>query len=344
MRRLRTEAARSKQMIAAKRRSEILAATIYLSAALFMLLYLRLYFYWIRDSWAENLHEIVPLLGAAMLLVSSIRLFVARRFADLLALAGAILAWPYFRLAAFPPRYAPSPWLTFNLPGESSEVRSAFLISTFVILATSSMVAATAYSVLRLTPRTWSSGDLPLCDRAWPGFVVTFLFMVAWYLSAVTPYQIPILDIHQNLPYISMVHVEKHGLQLHETSLAFYRDGQFYLAQNERSLFQYSFRRTLATGVLTEDCFRLFNDLANSPPGLNGSDVSSYVPPKTWNADRWFVSIQGRAGRKPINKDVSVVPEQLLGLFQSAQKLPQEGVQQETARDVCLGFCYDATY
>jgi len=201
MRRLRTEAARSKQMIAAKRRSEILAATIYLSAALFMLLYLRLYFYWIRDSWAENLHEIVPLLGAAMLLVSSIRLFVARRFADLLALAGAILAWPYFRLAAFPPRYAPSPWLTFNLPGESSEVRSAFLISTFVILATSSMVAATAYSVLRLTPRTWSSGDLPLCDRAWPGFVVTFLFMVAWYLSAVTPYQIPILDIHQNLPW-----------------------------------------------------------------------------------------------------------------------------------------------
>jgi len=338
-----TEAACSKQMIAAKRRSEILAATIYLSAALFMLLYLRLYFYWIRDMWADNLQEIVPLLGAAMLLVSSIRVFMVRRFADVIALAGAILAWPYFRLAAFP-RYTFSPWLAFNLPGESSEIRSAFLVSTLVILTTSLMVAATAYSVLRLTPRTWSSGGLPLRDRAWPASVLTFLFTVVWYFSAVTPYQIPIFDIHQNLPYISMVHVEKHGLQLHETSLAIYRDGQFYLAQNERRLFQYSFRRTLATGVLTEDCFQLFHDLANSPPELNGSDVSSYVPPKTWNADRWFVFIQGKAGRKPIKKDVSVVPEQLLGLFQNAQKLPQERTRLETARDACLGFCYDPTY
>jgi hypothetical protein len=75
------------------------------------------------------------------------------------------------------------------------------------------------------------------------------------------------------------LHVEKHGLQFHETSLAFYRDGQFYLAQNNRRLFQYSFQTSLARGVLTKDYFGLLNGLANSPPEFRGSDISSYVPP-----------------------------------------------------------------
>jgi len=330
-------------MTAARRRSEILAATIYLSAALAMLLYLRVYFYWIRDSWAENLHEIAPLLAGGMLLLSSIRVFMARRFADLMALVGALLAWPYFRLAAFP-RYTFSPWLTFNLGGESSELHFAYLIGALTILATSTLVAATAFSALRLTPRAWRIGKLSLCDRAWPGFAVTFLFVVTWYLRAVTPYQIPIFDIHQNPPDVSVLHVEKHGLQFHETSLAFYRDGQFYLAQNDRRLFQYSFQTRWARGVLTEDCFRLFNVLANSPPEFTGSDVSSYVPPKTWNADRWFVSIKGRAAGKPVNIDASVVPKEVQTLFYETQKLPQDWAQQKTERDVCLGFCYDPTY
>jgi len=332
-----------KTMTAARRRSEILAAIIYLSAALAMLLYLRVYFYWIRDSWIENLHEIAPLLGGAMLLVCSIRVFMLRRFADPMALVGALLAWPYFRLAAFP-RYTFSPWLTFNLGGESSELHLAHLIGTLTILATSTLVAATAFSALRLTPRAWRIGKLSLRDSAWPGFAVTFLFVVTWYLRAVTPYQIPIYDIHQNPPDVSVLHVEKQGLQFHETSLAFYRDGTFYLAQNNRRLFQYSFQTRLARGVLTEDCIRLLNGLANSPPEFKGSVVSSYVPPKTWNSDRWFVSIKGSPGRKPTNVDASVVPKEVLTLFYEAQKLPQEWAQQKTARDVCLGFCYDPTY
>lgn len=260
-----------------------------------------------------------------------------------MALVGALLAWPYFRLAAFY-RYGFSSWLIFNLPGESSELHTAFLIATLTILAVSTLFAATAFSALRLTPRAWRIGKLSLRDRATPGFAVTFLFVITWYLTAVTPYQIPILDLHQIRPIVSVLHVEKHGLQFHETSLAFYRDGQFYLAQNDRRLIQYSFQRSLARGVLTEDWFRLLNALANSPPEIKGSDVSSYVPPQTWNTDRWFVSIQGGAGREVINKDASVVPKEVLSLFYAAQKLPQEWTKQETARDVCLGFCYDPTY
>ncbi len=327
----------------ARRKSEILAAVIYLSAALTMLLYLRVYFYWIRDSWVQNFHEIVPLLGGAMLFVSSIRVFRVLRFADLIALVGALLAWPYFRLVAFP-KYTFSPWLIFNLGGESSALHFAHLIGTLTILAASTLVAATAFSALRVTPNAWRIGKISIRDRAWPGFAVTFLFVVTWYLRAVTPYQIPIFDIHQHLPDISVLHVEKHGLQFHETSLAFYPDGQFFFAQNDRRLFQYSFQTRWARGVLTKDGFRLLDALVNSPPEFTGSEVSSYVPPKTWNADRWFVSTKGSVTEKSVNIDASEVPNEVRALFYETQKLPQEWTRQGTARDVCLGFCYNPTY
>lgn len=332
----------SKTMTAARRRSEILAATIYLCAALAILLYLRLYFYW--GSWTtHNRYEIAAVLGEVMLLVSAIRAFMACRFGDLIALIGSLLAWPYFLRSVFY-SYGFSPWLTFNMPGESRSLHAAFFIATLAILGTGSLFAATAYSILRLTPRTWFIGKQPLRDRAWPGLAATVLFVVIWYLAAVTPYQIPIFDVHQIRPIVSVLHVEKHGLQLHETSLAFYRDGQFYLAQNDRRLFQYSFQTSRARGVLTEDYFRLLNGLADSPPEFQGSNVSSYVPPRTWHADRWFVSMEGRTVQKPINKDTSVVPKEVLTLFYEAHKLPQEWTQQQTSRDVCLGFCYDPTY
>lgn len=62
-------------MTAAGQKSKILAAIMYLSAALALLLYLRPNFYWIRGFWTNNLHEVAALPGGAMLLVSSIRVF-----------------------------------------------------------------------------------------------------------------------------------------------------------------------------------------------------------------------------------------------------------------------------
>jgi len=330
-------------MTVVKQKSEILTAIVYLSAALAVFLYLRRDFYWIRGSWPPNRYEIAMALGGVMLLVSSIRVFLARRYGDLVALIGTLFAWPGFLRFGFN-GYRFSPWLLFNLPGESHALHATFFFATSIILAISTLVAATAFSTLRLTLRVWRIGKLSLRDRAWSGFAITFLFVVTWYLTSVTPYQIPIYDIHQIRPIVSVLHVEKHGLQFHETSLAICRDGDFYLAQNDRRLFQYSFQRSLARGVLTEDYFQLLNGLANSPPEIRGSDVSSYVPPHTWNANRWFVCIKGRTGRKPVCKDASVVPKEVLGLFYGAQKLPQEWARQETSRDVCLGFCYDPTY
>lgn len=329
-------------MSVARRRSEIVAAAVYLGAGLALLLYFLARCHWIRGSWTDNRYEIAALLGATILLISSVRVFMARRFGDLMALIGALLVWPYFRLAEFN-RYFSS-WVLFNVPGVSPDQRTELFFAALTVVAISALVAATAYSALRLTPRIWLIGKLSLRDRVWPGFVITFMFVVIWYLKTVTPYQIPIYDLHGVRPIVSILHVEKHGLQFRETNVAFYRDGEFYVAHDNHRLFQYSFQRSWAKGELTEDYFRLLHELANSPPEFIGSDVSSYVPPHSWNADRWFVFIEGRAGRKPVNVEASTMPDEVVSLFYEAQKLPLEWTEQDTMRDVCLGFCYDPTY
>ena len=327
-------------MSGVRRRSEISAAIIYLSAALVMVLYLRLYF---PGSWPPGRYEIAALFGEAMLLVSAIRAFMTYRFADAIALIGSLLVWPLVFRSVFY-SYNFSPWLTFNLRGEGHDLHTAFLIATVAILATGSLFAATAESVTRVMPRTWHIGKRTLLDCTWPGLAVTILFIFIWYLHAVRPYQIPIFDLHQIRPIVSVLHVEKQGLRFHETSLAFYRGGEFYVTQSDRRLFQYSFTTSMARGVLTGDSLQLLNDLADSPPEIGGADVSSYAPPTTWYADRWFVSFARRSRGKPITKDVSVVPKEVLNLFREAQKLQPEWMQTQTSRDVCLGFCFDPTY
>jgi hypothetical protein len=326
-----------------RRSSQILAATVYLGATLALVVYFRFFGYWIPVAWTANRNELVSLLGAGLLLASSIRVFMGRKLGDLLALVGVLCAWSSFRLVLFN-HNSFSAWVVFNMPGGGPELRSAFFMATLTILAASTLVAATACSALRLTPTTWIVGKIPLRDRAWPGLASALLFVVVWYVKTVSPYQIPIFDIHQTRPTISVLHVEKHGLHFSETNLAVYRDGRFYLTSDDRSLFQYSFQRAWASGDITGDCVLLFNRLANSPPEFTGSHVSSYVPPRTWNADRWYIYVGESTGRKPTSVDSAIVPDDVLRLFYGSQKLLYGPVKQETARDVCLGFCYDPTY
>ena len=326
-----------------RRRSKVVAAAVYLGAALALVLYFAFYWYWIPSAWTANLNEIALLIGAGLFLASSFGVFTGRRLGDLMALIGALGAWSSFRLIVFN-RFTFSPWVLFNMPGGRPEVHFGFLMATLTILATSALVAATACSALRLTPKIWVIDKVPLRDRAWLGLVVALLFVVVWYVKTVSPYQIPIFDIHQGQPPMSVLHVEKHGLHFSETYLTVYRDGRFYLARDDRSLFQYAFQRGVASGDITGDCDLLFNRLAHSPPEFSGSHVSSYVPHRAWNSDRWYIYVGGSAGRRPISVDAAVVPDDVLRLFYGSQKLPQERVVQETARDVCMGFCYDPTY
>lgn len=79
-----------------RRRSDVVAAIIYSAAAVAVLVHFRLYYFWIPDSWASNWPQIASLLAAGLFAVTAIRVFAARKFADLTALIGALLAWLRF--------------------------------------------------------------------------------------------------------------------------------------------------------------------------------------------------------------------------------------------------------
>jgi hypothetical protein len=312
------------------RKSDVVAAIIYLASALALVALFRFYYF-----------SIPSLLATGLLVAAPIFVFAARRFADLTALAGTLLAWPWFQATVFN-RWLFSRWLVFNMLGTGSDLHRQFLFAGAEIVLTSILAAATAWSVLRLTPKGWRFGSLPVRNRIWPGFVATLLFVVVWYVRAVTPYQIPIFDLHDIPPRLVVLHVEKHGLRFHETSLAVYRDGQFFLVHDDHRLFQYSFQRSMSKGVIAQKYFEFLNSLADSPPAFVGSNVPYYIPPRTWNAEGWFVYVG--VGRKPISMQVSVVPKSVLDLFRDAQASPPEWVRQQTRRDICFGFCYDPTY
>lgn len=320
------------------RRRDILAGAVYLSTAAILISFLRFYFGWFSDSWLFRCYDVAAPLGVGLLLASAVYVLTRRRFGHILALAGVSLVGIYLH-RFYPFRFMFSPWLTFNLPYDREYARG-YALATVTILAVASVVMTATLSVQRLAPSTWRIGKVALRDRAWPAFAITFVVVVSWFSNAVVPYRIPIISDGGG-PILAVTHVEKHGLQFHETSIWFFRDDRFYVTQDDHRLFQYSFPTTEAMGGLTKGDFRLLNELAVSPPAFPGPRVSHCSPPIAWNADRWYVVYYGRTLSRPIRTESSTLPpKRIVELFDAAQKLPKERAWQFTDRDVCFGFCY----
>jgi hypothetical protein len=166
--------------------------------------------------------------------------------------------------------------------------------------------------------------------------------MAVWYLTAASPWQVPIMDFHTVNwnARLCVLHVEKHGLQFHETSVAIRAGRNLHITHDDHRLFQYQFQEIHSDSAVPEE------DFLRLQPMIYASEVqlSHYFPPKTWNADRWFVFSQGRPVQNLFNVERSAVPSLILAWFYKAQGLQESKIWQVTERDVCLGFCYDPTY
>ena len=174
-------------------------------------------------------------------------------------------------------------------------------MATLTILATSALVAATACSCVfvgcRFFPHPQSSSQGSRTARVSCCAPVCCCLVREDRLAVSDP------DIRYSSGTTAQClscMFEKHGLHFSETYLTVYRDGRFYLARDDRSLFQYAFQRGVASGDITGDCDLLFNRLAHSPPEFSGSHVSSYVPHRAWNSDRWYIYVGGSAGEGPL--------------------------------------------
>lgn len=269
----------------------------------------------------------------AVFLVGAILALWKPRFASAGALIGAGLAWPYFyRTEVWHYHFANS-WVDLNLPPPNQT------FGELRILAISLLILATVYSLSQFTPDGWRIGKRRLKEKIWPSFAVWFVAVCGWYFSAVTPYRIPIYDLYGAPPLLYVVHVNKRGLYFHETVAIVEQDGRFYLLQDDRRLFEYSFQETSASGVLPEgDEIAMRAAIRTANLGISSGPRN--VSPWTWSADRWFVYSERDPRWSLTNVDDSRVPKGIHELFEALPPLPKEEVGATTLRDVCLGFCF----
>jgi hypothetical protein len=197
-------------------------------------------------------------LSIVVLVLASFPALTRSKYAYAIGFLGALFAWPFLLVFGSPDYAFSNPWIAFDIPpGAYDGAGSDVLFAEMVILAIALLILAGAYSLFRLCPYSWRVGKLPIQERAWPAFVVTFFLMVVWYLTAASPWQVPIMDFHTVNWNASLCvfHIEKHGLQLHETSVAIRAGRNLHITHDDHRLFQYQFQEVHADSVVPEEDF-----------------------------------------------------------------------------------------
>jgi hypothetical protein len=254
-------------------------------------------------------------------------------------LTGAFMVLPEFirsEMSAYTFAMANS-WISFNLSDRHSE--GYFLLAKLKILASALLVVSIVISALRLLPEHWSLRGSPLGARTWPAFATSFMVIAIWYGFAVTPYRVPMI-VDGFWPQLSVLHVEKHGLQFHETRVSVSRDGRFWVYRNNRRLFQYQFQDTLEEGSgLSARAYQLASAIIQSSKS-RGTD-SWPKPLRARDAEGWYVLAEGSGIRAYTSELGTVPPSEVVEMFHDVETQKTTQTWPSFSRDVCLGFCYD---
>ncbi|SPE41570.1 hypothetical protein SBA3_4410002 [Candidatus Sulfopaludibacter sp. SbA3] len=62
---------------------------------------------------------------------------------------------------------------------------------------------------------------------------------------------------------------------------------------------------------------------------------------RSWNAEGWYVVLKGSRLLTFTSGNRTSPPERITTIFREIEKLPLFETDLSTARDVCLGYCYD---
>ncbi len=235
-------------------------------------------------------------------------------------------------------------WLVFNVPDKELMRYPQTFYAALTIVSVGLMVLALATAAMRLLPSRWQLRGQPLCERTWPAVAVGLIFLVVWFSRSVMPYRIPGAMDFADWPVLQILHVEKRGLQFHETCVKVWghspRPFRVSVSGNNRRLFEYRFQDTSASGPLSEPLAERVRALVQSSHRTR--EASETVKPiRDWNADAWYFQAQG-AGLKIYNTaHRSPPPQEILDLFQDLEGVPRSSQTRSEMKDVCLGFCYD---
>jgi hypothetical protein len=273
-------------------------------------------------------------------LCSSVGVFLKPRLTYLVGLIAALLVWLWIIQNEFAYYYFSNSWAAFNSPLDPTYTRPVKLM----IIAIVFLLFVTTCSIIRFSPATWSIRNLPVRDRTWPAFAVSLALVVVWFITAVVPYRAPLFHHHATeQSYVFLLHVEKQGLNYHETRVGFSpRQFDFEAAYDNRSLFHYEFDEVLSRGRLPQDLSASLTELFESPEikGLRSVSRTSL----SWNSDRWYLFSYTERGPVLRGVEKTEIPKPLLDWFYETQTLPTYATVNFVVRDVCFGFCYDPTY
>jgi len=310
-----------------------LSTGIYVGAAVTLgcyLSYRRLIRFWFDP------HIGAAILASILLIVAPVFILIGRKYAFAVGLVGTFLAWPLIIQSEFSKYSLYSSWDVFDIPGANGSYQETrLLIAKLSIFVTALLFLATSYSLLRLCPVSWRIGKHAMRDQTWLVCLATLFVVATWYVESASPWRIPIYDAHgwNWNARLCVLHVEKRGLQIRETSVAIRSGRNFHITRDERRLFHYSFQEVHTDGAMSEEDLLRLQPVIYSPPPYR-KQIPHYTPPRGWNADRWFVYSQGRPIPSLFNVDKSSVPADIITWFYKAQGLDEIENMQVTERDV----------
>jgi len=288
--------------------------------------------------------ELVACVSPLLFLGACVLLFFRLHAAYSLGAIAGIAAAPWFVRNEFSPATWNS-WITLNhmsampiSPGEGPDL----IFTGLTILSVYLLVTAIACCLLRLLPVRWSFRRIPFRARTWPAFAVGFLVLSAWFGFSVTPYHVPGYDHPVNAEF-RILHVEKRGLRFHETVVVARRDGQAWIWQSERRLFQYRFEERVASASLFDaspTASESARALAKSP-ALWRLRTGLASPLRSWNMEGWYVVLKDARLLSFISEQGTSPPKEVTDWFHQIESLPFRDERRFAHRDVCLGFCYD---
>jgi hypothetical protein len=233
-------------------------------------------------------------------------------------------------------------WLIFNQPDNRFAVYPLYAVPAIFSVALFTLAITTAG--VRLCPSRWHVRRVPLCERTWPGFVACFVVVAVWFNQSVMPYRVPGAVDYSDWPVLQILHVEKRGLQFHESCISVWgrrdRPMSTFFSGSDRRLFQYRFRQTGATGQPHEALVERIREIITSSGRTKGKwDIVK--PLRNWNAEGCYFNVAGSGLKGFGTPNGSAPPQDITDLFQELNKIPKSAETQSELKDVCLGFCYD---
>lgn len=237
-------------------------------------------------------------------------------------------------------------WLVFNQPNDRYSYYPPYVIPGICSVAFVALAIATA--VLRLLSARWQLRKAQVSERTWPAVVLSLAVLSLWFSQSVMPYRIPGAVDYAGWPILQILHIEKIGLQFHETGVSIsgqrwrgnYYPREAFFSHNDRRLLQYRFAERSSSAQLPEPLAeRIRAKLSGAAQVKDNSDIVK--PIRDWSADRWYVNPEGGSLKIYDAANGSPPPKEIVDLFNDLAKLPQSNQRQSEYRDVCLGFCYD---